>query len=323
MGYEGNIGRKTFVDVRIVRSKTGHAILKGGSFYNWILNRRLRRLSKNVIDEINSINYQMKLISKRSTQRMKRSEKLVKTYDLPPLKSKQVDISPSGKDNKKIFGGSSSKQEVRRDHNHISSLCQDMRSVSPIDGRDFRKMIYSPAPYREKEDEREDENDNNVLTLVNEQSNNFPHIKVDKCDEKLPPLSKRHPSPPEYAKKIPERSASSNSLEVPSPMQKRRSEDGKCLTILTPNLKSNFSYSESSIMDAFQNENEKDEKGVGSIIKPLTITCGKPRTTARNQTSNNLAVKRTVSRSVSPRPRLTTRTQATPTLIIKGSNCPD
>lgn len=323
MGYEGRNSRKKFVDVRIVRSKTGHAILKGCSFYNWTLNRDLRRLSKDVIDKINTINYRMRLVSLQSANRMKRSEKLVKTFDLPPLKPKQVTIDSTGKDDKKIVDANIPKQsDYKKGYNHLLGLRQDMRSASPSDGRDYRKMFYSPAPRSDQD--FEDENEDQNVTLIEKQSGSNPHIKVEKCDERLPPVGKPVKGPPEYAQKKPERSASSNSLEVPSPMMKRRSQDGKCVTVLTPNIQSNFSHSESSIVDAIKQDDDASfEKGSNSIIKPLTITCGKPRSTARGQTSNHLTTKRTVSRSLSPRPRLTNRTQATPTLVIKGSNSPN
>lgn len=322
MEYEGNIVRRKFVDVRIVRSKTGHAILRGGTFYNWTLHRHLRQLSKDVIGEINSINYRMRLVSKQSARRMKRSEQLVKTYDLPPLKPKQVVVSPSGNYAKKNTDSNNSKQvesvEIRKGNNHILSLRTDMRSASPNDGKELRRMFFSPAPCPQKE--YDDENEDNIITLSNEQSNIYPHIKVENCEEKLPPLNKSRQNAPEYAQKKPERTVSSNSLEVPSPMQKRRNQDGKCITILTSHLQPGYSLSASSILDVVQNDIDEDEKGLHSILKPLTITCGNTRTTSRSQANNHLTAKRNISRSLSPRPRLTNRTQETPTLIIKGSN---
>ncbi|CAC5404889.1 unnamed protein product [Mytilus coruscus] len=255
MGYEGRNSRKKFVDVRIVRSKTGHAILKGCSFYNLTLDRDLRRLSKDVIDKINTINYRMRLLTLQSANRMKRSEKLVKTFDLPPLKAKQVPIASVGKDSKKIADATSPKQsDTRKGYNHLLGLRQDMRSASPTDGRDYRKMFYSPAP--RSDNDFEDENGDQSVILIEEQSGNFPHIKVENCDEKLPPVGKPVQGLPEYAQKKPERSASSNSLEVPSPMIKRRSQDGKCVTVLTSNMQSNFSRSESSIVDAIQQDDD-------------------------------------------------------------------
>lgn len=320
MGHEGNIGRRRFVDVRIVRSKTGHAILKGCAFYNWTLNRDLRRLSKDVIDEINSINYRMRLVSNQSARRMKRSEKLIKTYDLPPLKSKQVNASlSSGKERNDSENNSGGSKHTDSKKSEILNYTLGQNMHFPCkDGKDYRKMFYSPAPRPQLELENEDQ-----MIAVNEDKLNFPHIKVEKCEEKFPPVGKPVQGPPEYYQRKPERSISSNSLEVPFATHQKRNQDGKCVTILAPSLQTNFSYSEGSIISAVDKEsNEESDRGASSILKPLTISCGKSRSSARSQTANSLTTKRTVSRSLSPRPRLTNRTQATPTLVIKGSNSP-
>lgn len=319
MGHEGSFSRKRFVDVRIVRSKTGHAILKGCAFYNWTLNRDLRRLSKDVIDEINSINYRMRLVSNQSARRMKRSEKLVKTYDLPPLKPKQVNVTPSSGKERNVLensSGSLKQTDGKRADTVNSSLGQSTHSLLSREGKDFRKMLCSPAPRPSFETDSDDQ-----IIALSEDKSNFPHIKVDKCEEKLPPVGKPVQGPPEYTQRRPERSASSNSLEVPFQTQQKRNQDGKCVTILTPSFQSNYSNSEGNIINAIDNESQDGfDRGASSILKPLTISCGSSRSSSRSQTTNNLTTKRVASRSLSPRPRLTNRTQATPTLIVKGSN---
>lgn len=294
-----NSGARTSIDTSILKSKTGHAILKGGKFYNQTLTKRLDRLCKDVRVELRVIDYQRKLLITRMDKTMRRSENLVKTYNLPPLKSTGINQNKSASDVKRD-GSEMSKRVSRQKHRDLrirqtrdgadlevsgKHYPDGTHMLSPDDDDDIdelRGAICSPAPNRNNED-GDNKGELSEQTRQLSLNSSFPFITVEKCEEILPSLQKRQHSPPEYALQRSEsRSGSSNSLEVPSPIMQRRSLDGKMVTIITPgNMFSSFSRSEGSIPEALKSDHCTDDprfKALEAVLRPGTTNKAQTRT---------------------------------------------
>lgn len=166
------------------------------------------------------------------------------------------------------------------------------------EGEDLRQLLYSPAPMKFAVDADLTEDPSSSM---DKKKCMFPHITVQKCEEKLPPLTKRQPSPPPYLESN-SRSGSSNSLEIPSPVMERRSEAGKNIVVLKPgNLLSTYSKSEGCL------HSERTDRGKKSNLLEATMMLQTKSQTLAATTSSLIVTgknsSRPSSRSMSPLPR--------------------
>ena len=299
---------RTSIDTSVLRSKTGLAILKGGKFYDQSLSRRVLQLSNDAKVEIRIWNYKQRLFVERRNKSMKRSENLVKTYNLPPLKTNQLqhrhqtnsksmipDIITDSKVKDKpkgrgIGGGNELNKLDLNDENFDS------------DDEDIRNAIFSPIPqFRNDDDPKSDGDVTSDIKGLNLNSTVYPFITVDACEESLPPVQKRPPTPPEYSLRRSEsRTGSSNSLGVPSPITQRRALDGKLVNLISRgNAYSKFSSSEGSIPDALKTKSCTDDprfKALEAVLRP-----GKnSKAGTRTPTKIDIAFDRARSTSNSP-----------------------
>lgn len=317
---------KSTVDTRVLKSKIGHAILKGGSFHSKTLSKTLRQLTQDAKTEVRIINHQMRIIFEKNQRNMKRSEKLVATYNLPPLKSGSAkkssekfkqqtppDISITGQSIQGIQSKENKHNKSNQEHPEIGTTAvkeNKFKHLSPRqDSKLLRRTFYSPVPTNHQSDL--DENSiEDELKDINISSSAFPHITVDQCEELFPPLKKDQVQKPEYAlSESQSRTGSTNSLGVPSPLIKRRETDGKVLNIVIPSDtigECNFSRSEGSIPDALKQQRGKDDprfKALEAVLKPATTKRAQTRTPTKDLEQTKEEARRTVSRSVSPKPR--------------------
>ncbi|OWF52219.1 uncharacterized protein LOC110448045 [Mizuhopecten yessoensis] len=313
-------GARHSIDTSILKSKTGYAILKGGKFYDQTLTKRLDRLGKDVRVELRALDSQRKALLHRMDKSRKRSENLVQTYSLPPLKPSGTKQTKSTSEIKRDNADKRSSRQKHRDlRNRQTRDDTDLQisgtqypdighMLSPSnddddDFDDFRGTICSPAPSRSNGDYVQSEPRGDLLDQTRHLSLNSsnPHITVEKCEEVFPPLQKRQHSPPEYALQRSEsRTGSSNSLEVPSPIMQRRSLDGKMVSVVAPiNMFSSYSRSEGSIPEALKSDHCTDDprfRGLEAVLRPGTTS----KVQIRTPTKIDIEFQ-TKSRSPSPR----------------------
>lgn len=309
-------GARHSIDTSILKSKTGYAILKGGKFYDQTLIKRLDRLCKDVRVELRALDNQRKALLNRMDRSMKRSENLVQTYNLPPLKpsgTKQSKQTPEiRKENVDVNKRVNRHKDSRGRHMKDDTDLRITGSHFPFSGHtndvehddeDFRGTICSPVPSRTYDDTMTCEPMGELVDQTQQLNLNssFPHITVEKCEEVFPPLQKRQHSPPEYAlQRSDSRTGSSNSLEVPSPILQRRSLDGKMVSVVTPgNMFCSFSRSEGSIPEALKSDRCTDDprfRALEAVLKPDTTN------KARTRTPTKIDIEfQSTSRSPSPR----------------------
>ncbi|ESO95358.1 hypothetical protein LOTGIDRAFT_160490 [Lottia gigantea] len=231
---------KPFLNVSLVHSKTGYAILRGSSFYDRTLNVCVKRYNKNACATTRNIEHQKQQVIKRRNTIMNRSEKLVNAYNLPPLKPSSAD---SAKHNSyKLQRGSQeigSGDRLHRAHllqerhkNPNQDLSSNMKLVNSVEFNsltDIRGTMSSPAP-REHVEETLSQSTGAYSKPNKESSGSFPAIMVQKCDANTPKTSRKNRSISDDM-----RTLSANSLYVPSPLILRRRE-GNSVTESDDNL---------------------------------------------------------------------------------------
>ena len=187
-------------------------------------------------------------------------------------------------------------KEGRR-KNHGKLLERRAQKQEEEEGEDLRQLLCSPAPMKFAVDT--DSLEDQTFTTDRKKCM-FPHITVQKCEEKLPLLTKRQQSPPPYLESN-SRTGSSNSLEIPSPVLERRFVDGKNIVVLTPgNLLNTYSKSE-GCLHSERGGRDKTSNLLDATLLHQTKSQTIPPTTALIVTGKNSS--RPSSRSTSPLPR--------------------
>lgn len=183
--------------------------------------------------------------------------------------------------------------------NHGKLLERRAHKQQEGEGEELRQLLCSPAPMKFAVDTDYVEDIDISSDGTERKKYMFPHITVQKCEEKLPPLTKRQPSPPPYLDSN-SRSGSSNSLEIPSPLLERRSVDGKNIVVLTPgNLLNTYSKSEGCLHNKHIDHGKTSNLLEASLhqTKSQTLSVTTPLIVTGKSSS------RPSSRSTSPLPR--------------------
>ncbi|KAK3591529.1 hypothetical protein CHS0354_031639 [Potamilus streckersoni] len=295
-------------NVTLLRSQTGLTILKGGKFHDRTLAKQLRRITQDAHVEIRILSRQQKSIWKRNDSNLNRSQKLVKLYNLPPLKSGSITLSsrpietreeitkeiPMERSQQQQLDSKSQKSPRQMDSKIPKSarIQQDGTLTGNVhhmrmkpehllqrrhlanEANESRRFMYSPVPQQGTEDSVVKTSIRNVRTKETHMLVS-PEITVERCEETLPSIHTRSLTneeqslQPEYA-----RSSSSNNLLVPGSCVQHRRQDGR-IVILT-NLERGMSRSEGSIPDSVN----KDLRGVldprfkalEAVLKPLSVS---------------------------------------------------
>jgi hypothetical protein len=183
--------------------------------------------------------------------------------------------------------------------NHGKLLERRAQKQHEEEGEEFRQLLCSPAPMKFAVDTDSVDDFDISSDGAEKKKYMFPHITVQKCEEKLPPITKRQASPPPYLDSS-SRSGSSNSLEIPSPLLERRSVDGKNIVVLTPgNLLNTYSKSEGCLHSKHVERGKSPNLLEASLYqtKSQTLSVTTPLIVTGKSSS------RPSSRSTSPVPR--------------------
>ncbi|KAK6184538.1 hypothetical protein SNE40_001824 [Patella caerulea] len=235
-----------FLDVSLLHSKTGDAILRGSSFYDRTLDFQVSHFNKDACVSARSIEYQKKQVVNRRRRIMNRSEKLVQVYNLPPLKSS--DHKPLASKSKttnvpetatSLVAGEKHQRSYLLKERHRSQSGGEMHrlenSVIFDTTTSIRGTMSSPAPQELVDDPLDHSG-----YLKHKESSGFPAITVQKCDESRPsPRTSRKQTISDDM-----RTLSANNLYVPSLQRPGRMELEECNMSTLPD---NLSRSEGSL----------------------------------------------------------------------------
>ncbi|KAL3856697.1 hypothetical protein ACJMK2_011421 [Sinanodonta woodiana] len=292
-------------NVALLRSKTGLTILKGGKFYERTLAKQLRRITQDAYVETRIISRQQKSVWKRNDSNLNRSQRLVKVYNLPPLKPRSITFSSRPVETREETPMERSQQQQldsksQKGYKHVDSKSpksarrqQDgtftgnvdhtkmkaenllhRRQVANEEANESRRLMYSPVPQQGTEDSFVKTSIRNVKTketyrLVS------PEITIERCEETLPSIHTRSLTNveqsvlPEYA-----RSSSSKNLLVPGSWIQQQQKDGR-IVVLT-NLERGMSRSEGSIPNSVNKEfkgiSDPRFKALEAVLKPLSVS---------------------------------------------------
>ena len=183
----------------MLRSKTGIAILKSlqGGFDDRLLKRRLCRITKDHMTEVRFLNQRKKVVEDRASMNMRKSQKLVETYSLPPIQidGRKRSIGAGDHQRDAPHGNTvstappaprrpvpvTSSPRLRRTTEPVLEFWKNKEELQVEDIRQF--TIGSPVPPQDIQPNADSEIAVNTKALGGGDHSMFPSITIEKCED--------------------------------------------------------------------------------------------------------------------------------------------